>query len=645
MQSNSVAKPLWQSESPSPTHKRGRQLIYQAAAALLLFKGETQGSTGAAGRIPAQIAAYELENPYRLLLRATPSGSVPNADPDVNTGTATEAAEVVVDLGTLQTLLTRWVRGELPPALQRTGDGGHKGRAIDAELRSWVVSGAPPKRATLVQWLLWRTELVLPTAGAAAADSPGGQLIVRGLEASASVHRRGDRHTQQSAGDLHESDEMTDSDEESELPPAYSKGSWTDTPAGDSPMWRSDGHSEAASSSSSDEQSLASNAEPLAEAEHSAADSGSEGGAGSDALPPSYHTAAEYDDELVAADGDDQTEEDPPSYQSEPPPYRPEGAADYAAPTATATAAGAGATTGARHFFNYQAGARTLPYPPQKRAQRPASAAPRPRTAGQTAVLDATEQQRVAAALAATSAAQHPPPPGYNKLYGWTVRRGGAAAGTASAKASSAWDEDRWRLTRALGAGKADLVTLKAEQHKAKAVGAVRAQQAVARVTAATGPAGQLTGWGSGATPSTAAQKAAAAAWARQATADVLDMSAMAARLEADVLKQRCAATRAARQAVTRKQPYRERRGQWRKGPMLGPGPLPVGALHEQRNPKLEATMAKHYWDTHGRRHPKGEGDDSGDCAVEAAMRKLRGLAATVSSEAVCVRTAYDRVL
>jgi hypothetical protein len=626
MQRSVLAKPLWQSESsPSPTHKRGRQLIYQAAAALLLFKGEAQGSAaGAAGRIPAQIAAYELENPYRLLLRATPSGGDLSANPDVNADTAGEAAEVVVDLGTLQTLLTRWVRGKLPPVLQRTGNGGHKGRAIDAELRSWVVSGAPPKRATLVQWLLWRTELVLPTAGAAAADSPGGQLIVRGLEAMTSAHRRGDRQRGRHSG---EADEMTDSDEESELPPAYSKGSWTDTPAGNSPAWRSDDHSEAASS---DEQSLASAAEQYIAAEHSAADASSEDGAGSDAPPPSYHTAAEYDDELAAAD--DQTEEDPPSYQSEPPPYRPEGAADYAAPTAaaTATTAGARAVTNTRHFFNYQAGARTLPYPPQKRTQQPASAT-RPRTAGQTA-----------AALAATSAAQHPPPPGYNKLYGWTVRRGGATTGTASAKASSAWDEDRWRLTRALGAGRADLVTLKAEQYKAKAVGAVRAKQAVARVAAATGPAGQLTGWGSGATPSTVAEKAAAAAWARQATADVLDMSAMAARLEADVLKQRCAATRAARQAVTRKQPYRERRGQWRKGPMLGPGPLPAGALHEQRNSKLEATMAKHYWDTHGRRHLKGEGDDTGDCAVEAAMRKLRGLAATVRCEAayslhVCV--------
>jgi hypothetical protein len=348
MQSSVLAMPLWQSGSPSPTHKRGRQLIYQAAAALLLFRGEGQGSAaGAAGRIPAQIAAYELENPYRLLLRATPSGGDLSANPDVNADTAAEAAEVVVVLSTLQTLLTRWVRGELPPALQRTGNGGYKGRAIDAELRSWVVSGAPPKRATLVQWLLWRTELVLPTAGVAAADSPGGQLIVRGLEATTSAHRRSDRQRGQHSGDA---DEMTDSDEESELPPAYSKGSWTDTPAGDSPAWRSDNHSEAVSS---DEQSLA-----------SAADASSEEGAGSDAPPPSYHTAAEYDDELAAAD-DDQTEEDPPSYQSEPPPYTPEGAADYtAAPTAAATAAAAGAraVTGARHFFNYQAGACTLPY-------------------------------------------------------------------------------------------------------------------------------------------------------------------------------------------------------------------------------------------------------------------------------------------
>ena len=76
----------------------------------------------------------------------------------------------------------------------------------------------------------------------------------------------------------------------------------------------------------------------------------------------------------------------------------------------------------------------------------------------------------------------------------------------------------------------------------------------------------------------------------------------------------------------------RERRGRWQKGPVIGPGPLPVGAMHELRDPKLEAALKQHYWDAHGRRHLKDANSQETDLGVQAAMKKLRGLAATVSA-------------
>ncbi|CAM9581698.1 unnamed protein product, partial [Discosporangium mesarthrocarpum] len=55
------------------------------------------------------------------------------------------------------------------------------------------------------------------------------------------------------------------------------------------------------------------------------------------------------------------------------------------------------------------------------------------------------------------------------------------------------------------------------------------------------------------------------------------------------------------------KQPFRERRGRWKKGPVLGPGVLPPDATDlawpPNRDPHLEEILNKYCWDAHGRRH------------------------------------------
>ena len=70
------------------------------------------------------------------------------------------------------------------------------------------------------------------------------------------------------------------------------------------------------------------------------------------------------------------------------------------------------------------------------------------------------------------------------------------------------------------------------------------------------------------------------------------------------------------------------RRGKTKPGAYLGPGPLPPEALFAQRDPAVEKTMKRYYWDSEGRRHsrPIDEEEKDQDTAsiISHAMEEIR---------------------
>lgn len=86
-------------------------------------------------------------------------------------------------------------------------------------------------------------------------------------------------------------------------------------------------------------------------------------------------------------------------------------------------------------------------------------------------------------------------------------------------------------------------------------------------------------------------------------------------------------------------------RGKSQRGPVLGKGPLPFNATSSLRDPAIEMTMKKYYWDTAGRRHAKnGNNEDEGnESLIEKAMDAIRKASSNVAAFKLDLRAVFEQ--
>lgn len=116
--------------------------------------------------------------------------------------------------------------------------------------------------------------------------------------------------------------------------------------------------------------------------------------------------------------------------------------------------------------------------------------------------------------------------------------------------------------------------------------------------------------------------------------------------VDEDTKKQRNQAQRGSQKVAWVMAPngYVNRRGTCKKGPVLGPGPLPPNATSSLKDPKVERSTKRFYWDEAGRRHFKtGLEGDTGESVVERAMEAIRKAAANISSFKLDLKQIFDQ--
>lgn len=132
------------------------------------------------------------------------------------------------------------------------------------------------------------------------------------------------------------------------------------------------------------------------------------------------------------------------------------------------------------------------------------------------------------------------------------------------------------------------------------------------------------------------------------ATQEVITLQQVHEEVRDDMLRHKIRAHRDSQRALWTVAPpgYANRRGKSLRGPVLGQGPLPPNATSHLKDPRMEATTRKYYWDSCGRRHVKGEGEgEEGELSlVDKAMNSLRKAAANVSAYKLDLHAIFNRV-
>jgi len=129
------------------------------------------------------------------------------------------------------------------------------------------------------------------------------------------------------------------------------------------------------------------------------------------------------------------------------------------------------------------------------------------------------------------------------------------------------------------------------------------------------------------------------------ATHELLSLQKMEADILEDIKRQRNRAHRTAQKVSWTMAPsgFLNRRGKSQRGPVLGPGPLHPNATSKLKDPRVERTIKKFYWDSAGRRHTRDGIDDSGqESLVEKAMDAIRRAAANISAFKLDLKAVFE---
>lgn len=135
--------------------------------------------------------------------------------------------------------------------------------------------------------------------------------------------------------------------------------------------------------------------------------------------------------------------------------------------------------------------------------------------------------------------------------------------------------------------------------------------------------------------------------WFKKAEEELLSLQKIEVDIEEDVRRQKNKALRASQKVMwTIAPPGNEnRRGKTKHGAYIGPGPLPPDALFEQRDPAVEKTLKKFYWDSEGRRHSRPVDDENEDqdtaSIIAHAMEEIRKAAKTLGTHKLDLKRVF----
>ncbi len=135
--------------------------------------------------------------------------------------------------------------------------------------------------------------------------------------------------------------------------------------------------------------------------------------------------------------------------------------------------------------------------------------------------------------------------------------------------------------------------------------------------------------------------------WFKQAEEELLALQKIEADIDEDVRKQKNKALRASQKVAWTIAPSgnQNRRGRSKPGAYLGPGPLPPDALFAQRDPRVEKTMKRYYWDSEGRRHVRPPDDEEQDqdtaSIISHALEEIRKAGKTLGTHKLDLRRVF----
>jgi hypothetical protein len=193
------------------------------------------------------------------------------------------------------------------------------------------------------------------------------------------------------------------------------------------------------------------------------------------------------------------------------------------------------------------------------------------------------------------------PPPPYSR--GWKRRE---KQSRSNRESKIDWDEDKYRLEKFLLFEAKGLMSIQQRHSRATAIAAERERATLRKQREQASEFHRRRKWKK---------------WCKQATANVLEMQTMAAKLELEVKRENCKAMRA--QQVH--QPFPQRRGKWKKGPVLGPGPLPLEAMLTHIDPAIARATEMYEWDEDGRRQRRSQKQTISN--LDHVFAKIRDLA------------------
>eukprot|EP01032_Pedospumella_encystans_P022776 gene22776-25801_t len=129
------------------------------------------------------------------------------------------------------------------------------------------------------------------------------------------------------------------------------------------------------------------------------------------------------------------------------------------------------------------------------------------------------------------------------------------------------------------------------------------------------------------------------------ATQELMTLQKMEEDIWEDIKRQRNRAQRTAQKVSWTMAPsgFLNRRGKSQRGPVLGHGPLHPNATSSLKDPRVEATVRKYYWDSAGRRHLRdGVDDEDQTSLVEKALEAIRRAAANITAFKLDLKAVFE---
>jgi hypothetical protein len=215
-------------------------------------------------------------------------------------------------------------------------------------------------------------------------------------------------------------------------------------------------------------------------------------------------------------------------------------------------------------------------------------------------------------------------------------RTGSATRGREGAKQvlqTNSWSQDHWRLCNEIERTRKDIEQRMDERRRVLEVARIRQQQRAEKFRKIRHSLHESKGGNQ---------------FISQANEELMTLKKIEADIEEDIRKQRNRIQRQSQLVSWTMAPsgFVDRRGKSERGPVIGPGPLHPHATSSLKDPKIEQTIKRYYWDSAGRRHLRkhgAAGDDEEGSLVEQAMIAIRKAATNLSAYKLDLKAVFEQ--